>query len=53
MPWFERPIVYDLQSRPLTLKSVTGSQGKQKESLKYLMHVLDVNIKIQYRFANG
>lgn len=28
MPWFERPIIYDLQSRPLTLKSVTGSQGK-------------------------
>lgn len=27
VPWFERPVVYDLQSRPLTLKSVTGSQG--------------------------
>jgi len=28
VPWFERPVVYDLQSRPLTLKSVTGSKGK-------------------------
>ncbi len=25
LPWFERPVVYDLQSR---LKSVTGSKGK-------------------------
>ena len=30
VPWFERPIVYDLQSKPLTLKSVTGSKGKVK-----------------------
>ncbi|CDW72750.1 UNKNOWN [Stylonychia lemnae] len=40
MPWFERPIVYDLQSRPLTLKSVTGSQDLQ---------MVNISLRILYR----
>eukprot|EP00347_Sterkiella_histriomuscorum_P004949 403358465 len=40
LPWFERPIVYDLQSRPLTLKSVTGSQDLQ---------MVNISLRILYR----
>lgn len=46
VPWFERPIVYDLQSRPLTLKSVTGSQGKRTpKSIAYLVINLSSHLK--------
>ncbi len=27
IPWFERPIIYDVQTQPTVIKSVTGSKG--------------------------
>lgn len=27
VPWFDRPIVYDVRTRPHTIKSLTGSKG--------------------------
>ena len=28
LPWFERPIIYDVRTHPTVIKSMTGSKGK-------------------------
>ena len=28
VPWFERPIIYDVKTHPTVIKSMTGSKGK-------------------------
>ena len=28
VPWFERPIIYDVRTHPTVIKSMTGSKGK-------------------------
>lgn len=40
MPWFERPIVYDVRSHPTTIKSVTGSKDLQ---------MVNVTLRVLYR----
>lgn len=32
LPYFERPIIYDVRTHPKQIKSVTGSKGKSKHS---------------------
>ena len=40
MPWFERPIIYDVRSHPTVIKSVTGSRDLQ---------MVDISLRVLYR----
>lgn len=37
IPWFERPIIYDVRTHPTNIQSITGSKGK-----KGLSNILDL-----------
>ena len=36
VPWFERPIIYDVRARPSLIQSTSGSKDLQMASNKYL-----------------
>ena len=40
LPWFERPIIYDVQTHPTVIKSVTGSKDLQ---------MVNVSLRVLYR----
>jgi prohibitin 2 len=40
LPWFERPIIYDVRTHPQTIKSVTGSKDLQ---------MVNVSLRVLYR----
>jgi prohibitin 2 len=40
LPWFERPIIYDVKTHPQTIKSVTGSKDLQ---------MVNVSLRVLYR----
>ena len=40
MPWFERPVVYDVRSHPHNFKSVTGSKDLQ---------MVDLTVRVLYK----
>ena len=40
LPWFERPIIYDVRSHPTTIKSVTGNKDLQQ---------VNISIRVLYR----
>lgn len=40
MPWFERPIIYDVRTHPTVIKSVTGSKDLQ---------MVNVALRVLYR----
>jgi prohibitin 2 len=40
MPWFERPIIYDVRSHPHSFKSVTGSRDLQ---------MVDLTVRVLYK----
>lgn len=40
LPWFERPIIYDVRTHPTTIKSVTGSKDLQ---------MVNVSLRVLYR----
>ena len=56
MPYFEKPIIYDVRTHPKQIKSVTGSKGKSKfpsrllliSRIKFVMTLI-----FMIRFANG
>jgi prohibitin 2 len=40
LPWFERAIIYDVQSHPTTIKTVNGSKD---------MQTVNVSLRVMYR----
>ena len=40
MPWFERPIIYDVKAHPKVFKSVTGSRDLQ---------MVDIQLRVLYK----
>ena len=40
MPWFERPIIYDVRTHPTVIKSVTGSKDLQ---------MVNISLRVLYR----
>jgi len=40
LPWFERPIIYDVRTHPTVIKSVTGSKDLQ---------MVNINLRVLYR----
>ena len=40
LPWFERPIIYDVRTHPQTIKSVTGSKDLQ---------MVNISLRVLYR----
>jgi prohibitin 2 len=40
LPWFERPIIYDVRTHPTVIKSVTGSKDLQ---------MVNVSLRVLYR----
>jgi len=40
MPWFERPIIFDVKTHPTVIKSVTGSKDLQ---------MVNVSLRVLYR----
>mmetsp|Transcript_832 Transcript_832/g.1725 ORF Transcript_832/g.1725 Transcript_832/m.1725 type:complete len:324 (+) Transcript_832:139-1110(+) len=44
IPWFERPIVYDIRTRPVNLQTLTGSKDLQMVTIGVrVLHKPDVN----------
>ena len=37
VPWFERPIIYDVRARPSLIQSTSGSKDLQMASNTYLI----------------
>lgn len=40
MPWFERPIIYDVRTHPTVIKSMTGSKDLQ---------MINISLRVLYR----
>ena len=40
LPWFERPIIYDVRAHPQSFKSITGSKDLQ---------MIDLTVRIIYK----
>jgi len=52
IPWFERPIIYDIRTRPVNLQTLTGSKDLQMVTLAIrVLHKPDANNLVWiYRF---
>jgi prohibitin 2 len=46
IPWFERPIIYDVRARPNLVESVSGSKDLQMVSCSHLLLSADA---VQHR----
>lgn len=44
IPWFDRPVIYDVRARPNIVESTSGSRDLQMVSLLYLF-VLEERMK--------
>lgn len=52
IPWFERPVVYDIRTRPVNLQTLTGSKDLQMVTIAIrVLHKPDPNALVwMYRF---
>jgi len=40
MPWFDRPVIYDVRARPHLVESTSGSRDLQMVTILYLWFVV-------------
>ena len=49
LPWFERPIIYDVRTHPTNINSITGSKGTHSIITITDLQMINITLRVLYR----